>query len=134
MILRLACSLNVALADPFNAGLQREPVKRADGKGGEDGDAIVQHAEGLREGEPPFCFRSCRSCRIRYTPMGGHRLAGPDGARFVRGVVADGEDEIHSWRIGEGEFVPALGARKGRGEVGVLEQIEGEGMEGSTRI
>ena len=36
--------------------------------------------------------------RIRHAPMRGHRLAGPNRAGFVGGVVADREYEIEHGR------------------------------------
>ena len=49
--------------------------------------------------------------RILDPPMRGHRLARPDRADLVGGVVADGEDEIERRAPRLGELVPALRAQ-----------------------
>lgn len=43
--------------------------------------------------------------------MGGHGLAGPEGADFLCRVVTDGEDKIHLGCAGDCEFVPVLAAQ-----------------------
>jgi hypothetical protein len=70
-------------------------------------------------------FGRSRNCDwVRDAPMGGDGLAGPDGADFFCGVVADGEDEIHFWRVGLGEFEPMFAAEACGGNLRRFELLE----------
>src|ERR1700683_5054054 len=66
--------------------------------------------------------------------MRGDGLAGPDGAGFFRGVVANGEDEVHFWRAGLGEFVPILAAEGRGGKMGRFKLAEGFGANRSRGV
>jgi hypothetical protein len=58
--------------------------------------------------------------------MRGHRLAGPDRADFIRGVVADGEHEIQLRRIRLGELVPGFAAQSFRRQMILFQQLDGQ--------
>src|SRR6266446_7533141 len=47
---------------------------------------------------------------------------------FAGGLVADGEDEIHHWRTGPREFMPAFAAQPVCRQMKPFEQVEGYGM------
>src|SRR5579862_6252168 len=66
--------------------------------------------------------------------MGRHRLAGPDRADFLGGVVADGEDEVHLRSAGAGEFLPAFASQPRGGYVRALQLLYRLGMHESGRM
>ncbi|PHJ93937.1 hypothetical protein VF09_37215 [Nostoc linckia z9] len=66
--------------------------------------------------------------------MGGHRLAGPDGAGFGSGVVADGEDEIELRRAGYCELVPVLRTGEARVVVHALQKLQRVGVNFTLRL
>ena len=43
--------------------------------------------------------------------MCGHRLTGPDGADFFRGVIANSEYKIKVWCSGLGKFIPIFASQ-----------------------
>src|SRR6478735_12155348 len=45
---------------------------------------------------------------IRNSPMRGHRMTWPDGTDFVRGIVANREDEVELRCVRPRELVPAF--------------------------
>jgi hypothetical protein len=60
--------------------------------------------------------------------MGSDWIAGPERADFAGGLVADRKDEIHDWRVGPCEFMPAFAAQTAYRQMKPFEQVEGEGM------
>jgi hypothetical protein len=67
-------------------------------------------------------------------PMRRHRLAGPDRAGFLCGVVAEREDEVHFGRTRFCEFVPTFAAQAFSGQMGGFELTQGSGMNESRRV
>jgi hypothetical protein len=55
------------------------------------------------------------------TPMRSHRLAGPNRAYFLRGVVAHRENEVQFGRTRLSELIPTLAAQSARGQVSAFE-------------
>ena len=71
---------------------------------------------------------------IGNAPMRGHGLAGPDGADFTRGVIADGEDKIEFGRAGLRKFIPILAAQTGDRQASEFELPERERMDAASRM
>ena len=69
--------------------------------------------EGIAECFFDLLFGSGDGCGIGNPPVRGHRLAGPHGADFIRGVVADREDEVDLGGVRPAELIPALAAIAG---------------------
>ena len=65
--------------------------------------------------------------------MRGHGLAGPDGAHFFCGVIADGEYEVHLRRSRLGKFLPAFAARAFCWKISGLQLLESLGTHGAGR-
>jgi hypothetical protein len=128
----MRCAADVGRSRP--AGLQSELVERAQREIGEDADAVAQHPIGLGEGQATLRLRPLGGGGVWNAPMGGHRLARPDRAHFIRRVVADGEDEIHHRRARCRKLVPALGAQGGGRVVHLAQQIERIGMNLALRM
>ena len=63
-------------------------------------DTAVEHEVGVAEGFFDLLRRACDGGGVGDSPVGSHRLAGPDGADFFGGVVADGENKIEFGRAG----------------------------------
>jgi hypothetical protein len=61
-------------------------------------------------------------------PVGRHGLTGPDRTHFLRGVIADGEDEIEWWRVSGRELLPTLAPQMLGGKMIATEDLEGQGM------
>src|SRR6476660_1774026 len=80
---RLLRRRGLALADFVEMFLQRQLAQFVEGQAHEDADALIKHAVSVGEGERMLGLRSLRLGRIRQAPMGGHRLAGPDGAGLL---------------------------------------------------
>ena len=53
--------------------------------------------------------------------MGGHRLTGPNGANFLRRVIADCEHKVEFRCTGRSEFIPILAAHTVRRQMGEFE-------------
>src|SRR5581483_8347179 len=102
------------LADLMQLVLQTQSIERVNGQGGEDADALKQHAIGILESERDLGRATLRRCRIGNAPMGRHRLSRPEGARFPGRVVADREHEIERGRAGLGELAPRFRPEAGR--------------------
>ena len=71
---------------------------------------------------------------IRHAPVRRHRLARPEGRLFGRGLVADSEDEVHTRRIDGGELAPILASQSLRGYPGLLQEFDGERIDGAFRV
>ena len=70
-------------------------VEARKGQAKEEADSAVENHESLAEGALDLLGRAFDRGGIGNAPVRGHGLAGPDGTHFLRGVVANGEDEIH---------------------------------------
>ena len=68
-------------------------------------DSAIENQESVAKRALDLSGVASANCSgIGNAPVRGHRLAGPHGADFLRGVVANGEDEIElaerrAWRI-----------------------------------
>src|SRR5215475_12075123 len=102
------CSSRRLAADRIEPALQREPVEGAERQAGEQLYAVLQRREGLAKGAATLDLRAFDRGRVGQPPMSGHRLARPRRARFARGAVANGEDEVHDGCAGGCEFIPGL--------------------------
>jgi hypothetical protein len=91
----------------------------------EEFDAAFESEEGVAEGALKLFRRAGRHGGIGNTPVSSDRLTGPNRADFVGGVVTDGDDDMHLWRAGLGEFIPAFAAQAGCGQVGGFELFDG---------
>lgn len=96
------------MTDPIDLSFGRHAVESGQREAHEELNATVEMQVGVTKGTFYLIRRSGYRCRIRDSPMGGHRMAGPDRADFVRCVVADGEDEIHVRRVGFCELIPGF--------------------------
>jgi len=66
----------------------------------EQADPSFENQVGITKGALDLIGRAFNYRGIGNAPMCGHGLPGPDGARLLRRVVANGEDEIHLRRSG----------------------------------
>ena len=85
--------------------------REARGSAEKKSDAPVQQQERVAirfaiSSGVPVCRRW-----IGHAPMRRHGLARPDRDRFLRGVIANREHEIHARRIGPGELVPTFASQ-----------------------
>ena len=80
--------------------LQRDPVKRVQGKRRKSRDPIAQHPIGMLKGQHPLGLGPCRFDRVRRAPMRRHRLTRPWRAGLVCGAITDSENKIKGRRIG----------------------------------
>src|SRR5207302_3243142 len=94
----------------------------------EDPDAVLQRGEGLAERRALRKLAAFNRCGIGHTPMGRHRLPGPHRTGFARGVVANGEHEIHVRRASRSKYCPALGMHVRGWKAQPAEQVERIGM------
>ena len=79
------------LADIGKPLLQGQAIQGRQRQIDEDIDAVVQHAEGLFEGQLFLRFAALGRRRIWYAPVSSYGLAGPERADLAGGVVADGK-------------------------------------------
>src|SRR5258706_5406574 len=85
--------------------------ERRQGQAQEQHDSPVQSHEGIAKRTLNLFRRALYSRWIGNTPMSGDRLARPHWTDFICRVVAHGENEIHSRRIGPRKFIPTLAAK-----------------------
>ena len=78
--------------------LQSEPIHSCQRQAEEEADPAIQENEGVAESPPHLFMCSLHHCGIGDAPMRRHRLAGPYGTDFIRGVVANGEDKVEMRR------------------------------------
>ena len=81
-------------ADLLELFFKGKLIKRFNWQIGEDADALEEHAHGIGKGKVLFSLSALDCGRVWHAPVGGHRLAGPDGAGLVGGVITYGEDEM----------------------------------------
>ena len=91
--------------------LRREVVELLERQAGQQLDVTPQHRGRLQESGLPFLLRPLDGRRVFDAPMRSRGLSGPDRADLAGGVVADGQDEVHRWRIRLRELLPALAAQ-----------------------
>ena len=96
-------------------------------------DAVLHVAECSLERRLLLQIGAFDGSRVLDAPMRRHRLAGPDRTCFARGVVANGEHEIHRGRARAGEFLPALRAHVVDGIAGFGEDAQRHRMHGAFR-
>ena len=96
-------------------------------------NSAAEGDERVAKGAADFFGRAGDSGGVRNAPVRGHGLAGPDGADFFRGVIADGENKIHSRRVGLRKFFPAFAARSFGGKVRGAGAALGLGAHGAGR-
>jgi len=120
-------------ADGSQPSLQAQPIERRQRQIDEYADAVVQHAHGFRKRHALRDIGTFDGGGIRQAPMCRHRLTGPDGAGFVRRVVADGENEVQVRRPSPRKLVPTLRAQRIDSVVLSTQQLEREGMHRSAR-
>src|SRR5690606_38472904 len=100
----------------------------------ESRDAVLHVAEGRNESSFLLYIKPVDGGWDFYTPMRGHRLSGPDRTGLGGGVVADGENEIHDWRVWAGELLPALRAEALDGIVEALQHLQREWIDRPLRL
>ena len=119
------------MANAVNFFLNRHLSKNRERQAEEQADAAVQRDVRIAKG-PRDLFRRARDGGgIGNAPVRSDGLAGPDGAGFLRGVVANRKDKMHFGRAGLGEFVPALAAQSGGGQARGFELLQGVWMDAS---
>ncbi len=59
-----------------------------------------------------FFVRAGNSGRVGNTSMSQNRHARPNRTGFARGIVTDGDDNMHHPCLWSGKFIPALRPRK----------------------
>ena len=101
----------IRASDLVDLFLHGELVQRGDRQGEEEADAAIEDDVRIAEGAGDLFGRAADGGRIGDAPVRGHRLARPVGARFVGGIVADGEDEVHLRGVGSGELIPGFAAQ-----------------------
>src|SRR6266487_3562727 len=99
------------LADFLDPPFEGEAVERVHRQAGENFDAVLQFGVDA-EKEAAFLFVTTnKRDGVGGAPMRGDWLSGPDRARFLGGVVADGEDEIELRTARLRKHVPAFAAQ-----------------------
>jgi hypothetical protein len=93
-----------------------EFVEACEGKGQEQADSAIKRQESVSKSALDLFRRACGCCGIWNAPVSRHRLAGPYGAHFARGIVTNSEHEIHFRRAGPCEFLPIFAAQTARRE------------------
>ena len=96
------------VADAVELLFDGEGVKTFEGQTKKKTDSPIQHHKRVPEGLFDLVGRAFRRSRIRHSPVGGHRLTGPEWADFLRRVVTDRKDKIQLRCAGLGEFTPIL--------------------------
>src|SRR5581483_520659 len=103
----------LAVTDVVEFALQGEPVHIGERQAEEQTDPAIEEQEGIAESLLHLLVRCLHGSRIGDTPVGGNRLARPNGTNFAGGVVTHREDKIHVWGAGLGKLLPALAAQAG---------------------
>ena len=104
--------------------LQAQLVQRLDRQVHEYADAVAEHSQGFREGEPPLGLVTFDRSWIGQTPMRCHGLAWPDRTNLTGRVITYGEHEIERFRSRNGELIPALRTKVFRRIVLPLQKFE----------
>src|SRR5215207_5048612 len=107
---RLPCQASFCAADLVELFFESEMTQRLEWETGKQRDTPIKLCVRLQERFALLLVRSLDGCRIMHAPMRGHRLPGPDRARFRRRLIADRKHKVHKWRLGSGELVPVLTA------------------------
>jgi len=121
-------------SDAINFALDGERVEAGDRQREEETNSTVKRGEGIAERAFNLLGRAAEVSGIGDAPMRGNGLAGPDGAGFVGGVVANGENKIHFRRIGRCEFIPTFAAETLGGQASDFELAQGPGMNTSNGV
>src|SRR5271165_2207533 len=109
------------MSNTVDSFLNRQLVEAGEWQREEQADPAVKGHECLAIGTFDFVRSSFDRGGIGNAPVRRHRLARPDRAYFLRGVVADGEDEVHLRRAGSSELVPTLAVQSMGGQVSPLD-------------
>src|SRR5271169_4529223 len=97
--------------DAIHFFLQREAIQGRQRKREKKTDAPIKNKKRVTEGPFDFGGVSLHGGRIGNSPVRDHGLSRPQRARFLGGVVANREDEVHLGRAGAPEFIPTLAAQ-----------------------
>src|ERR1700735_876396 len=99
------------LADVVNFFFDGERVQTRQRQAQKQTDSAVECHERVSEGALDHFGATVYGGGIGNAPMRGHGLARPDGAGFLRGIVADGKYEVHARGRRLCEFAPTLAPR-----------------------
>src|SRR5271163_2020767 len=107
----------VCLADCVHLFFYASRIDARQGQAQKELDAPIQQFKCFIEGGLFFEIGPLCCSRIRYSPMGGCRLADPHWTNLSGGVVAHRYEEIKMRSFRCGEFIPALAAQPVSGEI-----------------
>src|SRR5512143_38425 len=96
------------LAKLVQPALQAETIELVERQADEHAYAVKQRPARFRKRLAPVLVAARGRRRIGDAPMRGHGLPRPHGADFAGCVVAHGEHEVESRRIGGRKLIPIL--------------------------
>lgn len=107
---RLETFERLLTADVIEPALEGEAVEAGERQCEEKTDAAVEEEEGIAEGCGNVTGGVANRAGVGNTPVGSHRLTGPNRTNFFGGVITKSKDEIQFGSAGLGEFIPAFAA------------------------
>ena len=111
-------------ADVVDGFLDGQFIEAGERETEEKADAAVEKQERFAKRTLDAFGWSFNRGGIGNAPMRGHGLAGPDGADFTRGIIANGENKIEFGRAGFRKFVPTLAAQTSTRQACEFELLE----------
>ena len=112
------------MADVIDFSLDRQLVQTRKGQAQEQADSSFELEVGIAKGMFDLLWRTFQCGGIGNAPMRRHGLPRPDGTRFLRRIVANGEDKIHLWGSRLCELFPALAAQAPSRQVRHFDQFQ----------
>lgn len=91
-------------------------VEAGKGQAQEKADSAVENHESFAEGTFDLILRTLDRRGVRNAPVRRHGLTRPYRTHFLRGVVANRENKVQSWRVRSCEFIPVLTPQASRGQ------------------
>ncbi len=122
------------MTDVIKFLVDRQSIEARKWQAQEKADSTFEDHEGIAEGFFNLLYSASYCGRIRYAPMGRHRLAWPDRTDLFSSVVTNGEDKIQLWRSWLGNLLPALAACPIGWQLGILQLLQRLGMNTSRRM
>ena len=106
--------------------LNRHPIQGSERQVDKHSDALVELEEGGAKRVQLVLLTAFRRDGVGDAPVGTDRVPRPDRAGLVRGVIADGYDEVELRRFRWRELVPAFAALRGGREFRLFQHLDGD--------
>ncbi len=99
------------LSDIVELPLECEAVESFQWQAEQEADSALENKKRIAKRPFDFRFGSMNGRWVWNTPMGGHRLSGPDWANLFRRVVTNRKNKVEIGRARQRKFIPCFAAQ-----------------------